>query len=616
VPRARAIWLWGAALVALAFAVRVVWVLAVPTVPVSDFAMYRESANYLAEFGRLDPGFIYMPGFVALLAMITNAGGDLLAQKLLGVAFGTLGAAAMFVLAFALVDRRGFDRYGDDGGVVPIQPSPYLRICPCPLAALSTFMYALWPAGIAMTSVVGTDTPAAALEVSALALLAALAPRRPWLASACFGVVLGLAAWVRAVALPLSVLALGFWLARRVPWRRALAYTAIGVASSLLVLLPWGLRHLRDSGSLYFADDHGGITALIGANPNSEGTYTRALNRLFIDVTGRTVLAEPHHETDRLAYGIAREWILFEPRYSLGLAISKLERFFDREQHLLYWPIYRPGVLLGSRARWFGAHRDAIEAGVDGFGRMVEVLALAGLATAAARRRWTLLSLVPFAAALTATYAVFFAEPRYRMPVEMLAFPFAALALAELVATVGVMRKPSRDGVAGAMRGIAPGVALVLLWCAGWPAIVRAGQALRARHRWAAIEADVDGGTRVLLWRPAAPFDAPSPISGAPSGVHLRVTAGHRARAQVRLGGGPLPPGDYLVDMRATVEAPVVARFSLSNVSADLPPQPTRVAARVAHPGGAFELATALDASRDTSVWIDDVRVLRGSPTP
>ena len=69
---------WGAGVVAFAFAVRLAWVLSVPTVPVSDFAMYRESANYLSEFGRLDPGFIYMPGFVLLLAWIKDAGGALL----------------------------------------------------------------------------------------------------------------------------------------------------------------------------------------------------------------------------------------------------------------------------------------------------------------------------------------------------------------------------------------------------------------------------------------------------------------------------------------------------------------------------------------------------------
>src|SRR3982750_3797527 len=97
----------GAALVVLATAVRLAWVLAVPTVPVSDFAMYRESANYLSEFGSLDPGFIYMPGFVVLLAWIKDAGGGLLAQKMLGVFFGGLGAAGVVALAHKLMGGWG-----------------------------------------------------------------------------------------------------------------------------------------------------------------------------------------------------------------------------------------------------------------------------------------------------------------------------------------------------------------------------------------------------------------------------------------------------------------------------------------------------------------------------
>ncbi len=263
--------------------------LAVPTVPVSDFAMYRESANYLSEFRHLDPGFIYMPGFVALLALVKDAGGDLCAQKLLGVLFGAIGAAGVFGLTWALLDRRRPRLSGQPG---------WTRLCPCPHAAFATALYALWPAGTAMASVVGTDVPAAALILAALALLAVLAPRRPWAAAIAFGVTLGLAAWIRAVALPLTGLSLGLWLARREPVRRALLLTGASVLATLVVLAPWGIRHLRQSGALYFTDDHGGITALIGANPNSEGTYTRALNRMFNDVTGRSVLAEPHHETD------------------------------------------------------------------------------------------------------------------------------------------------------------------------------------------------------------------------------------------------------------------------------------------------------------------------------
>src|SRR4029079_9093813 len=100
----RAALVWGAAVTLLALGVRLAWVVAVPTVPVSDFAMYRESANYLSEFGHLDPGFIYMPGFVVLLAWIKDAGGGLLAQKLLGVGFGVLGTGALFAIAYQLAD--------------------------------------------------------------------------------------------------------------------------------------------------------------------------------------------------------------------------------------------------------------------------------------------------------------------------------------------------------------------------------------------------------------------------------------------------------------------------------------------------------------------------------
>ena len=76
-----------------------------------------------------------------------------------------------------------------------------------------------------MASVVGTDVPAAALVVAALALLVVLAPRRPWTAAVIFGVTMGLAAWIRAVALPLTALSAGVWLARRQLIRRALLLT-------------------------------------------------------------------------------------------------------------------------------------------------------------------------------------------------------------------------------------------------------------------------------------------------------------------------------------------------------------------------------------------------------
>ena len=575
--------------------------LAIPTVPVSDFAMYRESANYLSEFGHLDPGFIYMPGFVVLLAWIKDAGGGLVAQKMLGVIFGGIGAAGLFAVAHQLLDASG--------SPPPEAPRGWRRFCPCPRAVAAGLLAALWPAGLAMSSVVGTDMPAAALLALALALLVTLGPRRPYVAAAAFGAAMGLCAWVRAVALPLSALAFGYWLARRQKIHHAVALTAVGVATTLIVLLPWGIRHLRESGSLYFTDDHGGITALIGANPNSEGTYTRALNRMFQDVTGRSVLDEPHHDTDRAAYAIAREWFRFEPGYALGLATLKADRLFDPEHRLLYWSIFRPGVLVGRPAAWFARRRDAIVGFADGFGVAVAGLALAGVAAAVARRRWGLLALVPFQLALVATYTVFFAEPRYRLPIELLAFPFVVFALAEIVAAARAGVSRSRAGLVHAAKALGPALVLVVVWRVAWPATLEAGTGLRARHRWAVSEAELDGRRRLLLWAPAPPLAPQSPLAGSPEGVHVRVDGGGRpAPLRLRLGGGPLPVGRYAIHFR--LEAPGAARFALAGKAAEVAAgAPAAFAAEIDHPGGPLELSAATAGSTPGSVWIGAAKI-------
>ena len=66
-----------------------------------------------------------------------------------------------------------------DASPPPEAPRRWRRFCPCPHAVAAALLFALWPAGVAMSSVVGTDMPAAALLALALALLVTLGPRRP-----------------------------------------------------------------------------------------------------------------------------------------------------------------------------------------------------------------------------------------------------------------------------------------------------------------------------------------------------------------------------------------------------------------------------------------------------
>ncbi len=620
-------WRWGVPLVAVAFLIRFVWVLLVPTVPVGDFATYRESANYLVEFGSLDHGFIYMPGFVLMLAWVASLGGELLAQKMIGVVLGTLATAAIFGITARLADFDSSDRDGEMGAVAR------RWICPCPTAVVAALLYALWPAGVALSSVVGTDVPAAALILLALWALVAWGERRPIAAALGFGALMGLGAYVRAVALPLTLMSCVYWAIRRgrTSWRQVVLLTALTTAATLVVLLPWALRNRHEHGTLRFTDDHGGITALIGANPNSEGTYTRALNRMFKDLTGRSVLDEPHHETDRLAFDLAKDWTRFEPRYALGLVILKAERLFWPEWHLLYWPIGRPGVLVGAPARWFAARMDAANAIADGFWYGLCAWFAAGVALAIAERRWRLLALIPFQLALSATYAAFFAEPRYRVPIEMMAFPVAAFALRRLwivarAAASGGRRVPVAR--AAARLGLAALVAAALFVAA--PAISDAGVRLRAAHRWAATVWVVDGKACLAKWRRHGDARGPSPVSGAPNGVRLTL-APEPVEAEIVV--ADLPRGRYRVDgeIEGFNLAGSALHFELAGGDASSPiasADSTETTSRsplhgtLAHAGGLLALRARLTATRTSDapatppeLWVSPVRLsTEGAP--
>ena len=528
--------------IALAIALRLLWVLVVPSRPVGDFALYRESASYLVEHGSLDPEFIYMPGYVFLLAAVEWLGGGLLAAKLLGVAAGGAVAFAAAGTADQLFGRRA--------GVAT--------------AAIG----ALWPAGIAVTSVTGTDLPAGALVALAVWIMARLGRTRPRLAAGLSGLVFGLGAWIRAVTVPLAVLSFFFWWATA-GWRAALRRTALTVAVAVAVLLPWGVRNHALYGEPFLTDSHGGHTALVGANPNSDGTYSRSLNLMFTKATGYRLMDTPdrHRASDRAAYAIAKEWSAFEPMYALGLLAAKADRLLSHERNLLYWPLFRQGVLPDSARAFQDAHRLALERLADWFWYGVVALFVAGLALVAggasaragsaggagarARDRRPL-ALLAFPAAMVAIYASFFSEVRYHLAIAPLSFPLAGAAAVWLW-----------DGGRRRFEGERARLARVAVAVAGtfgaWSLLIAGGEALRSRHRWAVAICEYPsvGQARLCAWRRSAPLNGPSPVRGVWDGVGLRVAPLATAEggdvfaaARTEL---PLENGRYRVKARATV---------------------------------------------------------------
>jgi len=582
----------GLLLTALAIAVRLLWVLVVPTRPVGDFAMYLESARYLCEHHALDPEFIYMPGYVYLAAGVYAFGGGLLAVKMIGVASGALATAAAYGIARAIFGRGA--------------------------AFTAGLLCALWPAGIAVSSVTGTDMPAAALLGLAVWLLARNAARRPLGAPAAFGLVMGLASYIRAVALPLVLLAALHFRARGASWLHVFTRTVAAAAVAFLVLLPWGLRNHHRYGELFFTDSHGGHTALVGANPDSDGSYSRSLNRMFSEGTGYALFAPPHRESDRVAYALAKQWTAFSPRYALGLLVAKADRLLGAERPLLYWPLYRQSVL--PPGTWFDVHRAGVERLVDDSYYLMIAAVVMGIVAAAGGRNWPALTLLPLPLALLVLYTLFFAEARYHLAVVVLLLPFAGQGLAWVVtAARDLLRRPDARRRLAIEALVAGG--LVALIFVGWPRLTSAGTALRERNRWAVCVCEVAGAKRLCDVRATdpPPGEAPSPVRGVWDGFGLRLS-GARAAAAFDL---DLPPGRYRISMRAEAVGPAVRAAvdlaadgtSLAQASWPAVAMPVTLTGTVPHASGKLhvELGTSrgIPASTDGegTLWISAIRV-------
>jgi len=601
--------------VALAIVLRIAWVLAVPTKPVGDFAMYVESAAHLVEHGSFDPEYVYMPGYIFLIAPVQALGGGWLATKLVGAVLGGLGAGAVAGIARRLSGARA--------------------------ALLAGLLYAFWPAGIAIASVTGTDMPAAVLVILAAYALVRFSGDRPMLAAVLFGLLTGLAAYIRAIVVPLAVLSVLVFRAQGQSWRGALRYAAAACAIALLALSPWAIRNRLRYGETFFTDSHGGLTALVGANPNTDGCYSRSLNRTFHDVTGFQLLAEPHREADRASMAIAKDWIRFAPLFTVGLLASKAERLLVHERALLYWPLFRAGVLPEPAHAFFASHRRAIEEVADLFWLAVLALALMGMALAALRRQWLALALLPQAAVLAALYTAIFAEPRYRLAIFMLLVPFAVLALEWLGQTARALFRrtasPSwkREGL------VAVSVAAAVFAAA--PAVAWAGSRLREGHRWAVHECAIDGRAQFCKWRAVSTGadlrDTPA-LRGTWNGVGLVLLPSSDTTPKTVSGETEfaLAPGDYTVTFSVDLAPentatdavtgdlslaangrPIGDSLSLGTVAAATRQRTTVTwMARLRHEGDFLHLQVQL---RDGighplgRLWLSDLRVSR-SPEP
>ena len=269
-----------ATLLLLAFALRLGWLWLCPNQPVSDQSVYHQAAIAIAHgdgFVELDgrPHGWWPVGYSAAMAPFYWLLGDSpRSGHVANLLFGVALVAAVFRLALELFGRRA--------------------------AWLAGLLAAVNPTAVLMTTVLALENLYAPMVVGALAILVggARAAAPTWRRVAAVGVLLGLAAYVRAPAVLLLVTIPCWALVNGRGWLRGVGYGAAAAALALLVLLPWGLRTKACFGTFQLVSMNGMSNLWMGNHPGTDGGY----HELPADVASLTI---PERERELGARAIA-----------------------------------------------------------------------------------------------------------------------------------------------------------------------------------------------------------------------------------------------------------------------------------------------------------------------
>ncbi len=305
------------AILLIAFFVRLGWILAVPTQPISDFKEFDRLATslvsgkgYTALTGQ--PTAYRPPGYIFFLAGVYAIfGHDILIARLSNAILGVLTCWLTFLLAVELFNRR--------------------------TAIIAASLMAIFPSLIAWANILATENLFIPMLLGIIITFINAAKgehiRWPWLILC--GLLCGISVLIRPTALLLPgtmVIALIIITGIKNMVRQginSLAKPAVITISLYLlvgiIILPWTIRNERVFGHFVLISTEGGITFLAGHNEGSlsaeyslEGPVFNTLNAENLDEISY----------DQHAYQLAFQFIREHPELEARLLFHKLFNFF------------------------------------------------------------------------------------------------------------------------------------------------------------------------------------------------------------------------------------------------------------------------------------------------
>lgn len=388
-----------AAVIALAAAVRLVWAVVVPVVPVSDALAYDTFARNVAAGGAYgwtpDNPSAYWPVGASFMY-------SLLYRVWHPDTWGYAPATALnFVLGMAVVvlsmllANRWFGRRA---------------------ALVTGVLAAFWPFLVQFTTILASESVFTALCLGALVAW----PERGHGATARLlicGLLVALATYVRPTALLIPVALAGALFLTDRNLLNAIRRLIVVYAVVVMALLPWTLRNYHHFGKPILVSTNGGPNLWMGNNPATTGFYQ--------DLPPKPDhLSEPdfHRQLGREAVAYIRS----DPVGFVKRSAIKAVRLYERETIGVGWNMEGLKQVLPDKAI------TAIKVGGQGYYLGALALAIAGwmlFARSAGLWRALLHPATVMIAYFTVVHAVVVIQDRYHFPVIPMLAAFGAVAI-------------------------------------------------------------------------------------------------------------------------------------------------------------------------------------------
>ncbi len=413
---------WIVGVVALALLLRLTAVLALPYLPVDDWAVYHVTARAFARTGQIGVGTeqgvpqyrcFLPPAQIATLGLLYRLfGPHLLAGQLLNCLLGSATVAGVYYLAKRV------------GGVA--------------IARVASLLVAVLPSAVLACLLQGAEVPQTFWMVAALCIYVAWVDRRlRWGGALGCGLLWGFASLTRPTFVLMPVV-LGLhmllaWKGRRAQAVAAAAVMALGTAA---VVAPWTYRNYRVTGGFVLISSNSGLNLYSANNPDARGDYTPSAAEYVFQH------ADNDLELQRVGKTKAIEWIRANPRRFAELAVWKFAIFWWWDKDIAWWSLTHPTerhleavadrpAKVDRSLTAAGGWGPYVEPFATGFYAAVVVAALVGTwrrrRRLAADRGWLFIPLLCMY--FTAVHMVFEAQAKYHYSLVLLLCILAAMAV-------------------------------------------------------------------------------------------------------------------------------------------------------------------------------------------